>query len=256
MSLFVPNSRITVGAARTTIMVWAALFFGWWILLASSVIPHPTGITKALLDLWSNSSLIEDIISSLWLNLQAIALSTALSLVIAYSAVIPAFTPIASVVTKLRFLGLTGLTFVFGLYLQGHALKVGLLVMGMSVFFTTSMVAVVQSIPREQLDHARTLRMSEWRVMWEVVVLGTLDKAFEILRQNAAIGWMMLTMVEGLVRSDGGIGALMLNENKHFKLDSVFALQLIILFIGLFQDYLLGWVRKLVCPYADLRIAK
>jgi len=29
--------------------------------------------------------------------------------------------------------------------------------------------------------------MGSWRTMWEVVVLGQIDKAFDVLRQNAAI---------------------------------------------------------------------
>ena len=65
--------------------------------------------------------------------------------------------------------------------------------------------------------------MSEWRAVWEVVVLGTADKAFDVLRQNAAIGWMMLTMVEGIARAEGGVGAMLLNQSKHFHLAEVFA---------------------------------
>ncbi len=255
MNIFTPNSSVHTATAQIIIVVWAVLVLLGWT-FASNAIPHPAGIFSALVDLWNNAGLLNEILSSLWLNIQAIAISTALSLLISYSVIVPLFRPIVGALTKLRFLGLTGLTFVFGLYLQGAWLKVALLVMGMSVFYTTSMVSVVLGIPKEQFDHARTLGMSEWRVAWEVVVLGTLDKALEILRQNAAVGWMMLTMVEGLVRSDGGIGALMLNENRHFKLDGVFALQLVILVIGLTQDYLLGWARKLICPYADLRISR
>src|SRR6266404_4419909 len=50
----------------------------------------------------------------------------------------------------------------------------------LTVFFLTSMVAVVEEIPKSQFDHARTLRMTEWRVVWEVVVLGTLGAAIEV----------------------------------------------------------------------------
>ena len=82
--------------------------------------------------------------------------------------------------------------------------------------------------------------MGEWRVVWEVVVRGTADKALEVLRQNAAIGWMMLTMVEGISRSEGGVGAMLLNQNKHFHLAEVFAIQLLILLVGVLQDYGLG----------------
>jgi NitT/TauT family transport system permease protein len=114
------------------------------------------------------------------------------------------------------------------------------------------MAAEVLAIPREKFDHARTLRMSEWKVVWEVVILGTADKAFEVLRQNAAIGWMMLTMVEGISRAEGGVGAMMLNLNKHFHVASVFAIQITILLVGLLQDYGIGVARRLFLPFADL----
>src|SRR5437763_14056982 len=111
-----------------------------------------------------------------------------------------------------------------------------MLVFAMTVFFVTSMAAVIVQIPKGTFDHARTLRMKEWRVVGEVVVLGTADKAFEVLRQNAAIGWMMLTMVEGVVRSQGGVGAMLLNNMKYFKLPEVYAIQIAILIVGLLQD--------------------
>ena len=96
--------------------------------------------------------------------------------------------------------------------------------------------------------------MSEWRVVWEVVILGTADQAFEVLRQNAAIGWMMLTMVEGIARAEGGIGVALLNENKHFRLEYLFAIQLVILIVGLVQDYAIGLFRQIVCRAATIEI--
>ena len=98
--------------------------------------------------------------------------------------------------------------------------------------------------------------MNEWQVVWEVVILGTADKAFEVLRQNAAIGWMMLTMVEGISRSEGGVGALLLNQNKHFRLAEVFAIQITILLLGILQDYGIGALRRLLLPYADLTLER
>jgi len=89
-----------------------------------------------------------------------------------------------------------------------------------------------------------------------VVVLGTIDRAIEVLRQNAAIGWMMLTMVEGISRAEGGVGAMLLNQNKHFHLAEVFAIQLVILSVGLTQDYAIGWLKRLVCPYAELTLER
>ena len=77
-----------------------------------------------------------------------------------------------------------------------------------------------------------------------------------MLRQNAAIGWMMLTMVEGISRAEGGVGAMLLNQNKHFHLAEVFAIQLLILLVGMLQDYGIGVLKRLLCPYADLTLER
>ena len=38
----------------------------------------------------------------------------------------------------------------------------------------------------------RTLRMSEWQVVWEVIILGKIDLVFEIIRQNFAIALSLI----------------------------------------------------------------
>lgn len=255
LNAFSPNRDVSPMTGRAILVAWAVIGLAVWTLWPAAVVPKPHEVLAAFGPLWEHG-LAEDLLASLSLNFEALLYSTVLSLAFAYATVVPAARPVAVFVTKMRFLGLTGLTFVFGLVLTGHSLKVGLLVLGLTVFFTTTMVDIVASIPKSQYEHARTLGMSEWRVVLEVVVLGTLDKALEAMRQNAAIGWVMLTMVEGLVRSGGGLGAMLLTENKHFKLDAVFALQITILVIGLGLDYALALVRRLLCPYADLGVAR
>jgi NitT/TauT family transport system permease protein len=76
---------------------------------------------------------------------------------------------------------------------------------------------------------------------------------FEILRQNFAIAWMMITMVEGLSMSEGGIGTLLIKYNKYNDITNVVALQLIIFIIGLCFDYLLGLTRHWLFPYSKLK---
>ncbi|MBI4903681.1 MAG: nitrate ABC transporter permease [Acidobacteria bacterium] len=239
---------------RLIIAVQSALaLLAWW-LVPIAVLPKPDEVLAALGRLWMEQGLGPELITSFGLNLQALAITAAISLAFAYSTVVPAFRPIVAAASKGRFLGLIGLTFVFTLMVGGgHTLKLWLLVFGMSVFFVTSMAAEVEAIPRENFDHARTLRLNEWHVVWEVVILGTIDKAIEILRQNAAIGWMMLTMVEGISRSEGGVGAMLLNQNKHFHLAEVFAIQFLILSVGILQDYGIGVLQRLVCPWSFLQ---
>ena len=242
---------------RIVVAVQLVLALVVWFFSPFQVLPTPPEVFAALGKLWMEQGLGQELITSFILNLEALAWTVVISLGLCYFTVMPAFRPIANAVARGRFLGLIGLTFVFTLMVGGgHKLKVSLLVFGMTVFFVTSMAAEIAAIPKSKFDHARTLRMSEWRVVGEVVVLGTFDKAIEVFRQNAAIGWMMLTMVEGISRAEGGIGAMLLNQNKHFHLAEVFAIQLVILSVGLGQDYAIGFVKKIVCPYADLSLER
>lgn len=256
-SVFVPNRAISPRAMQILIGIQLTLTLALWWSSPASVLPRPDEVGAALRDLWVRQGLGRELIASFLLNVQALALTAVLSLALSYLTVVPVFRPIAAAISKGRFLGLIGLTFVFTLMVGGgRPLKLSLLVFGMTVFFVTSMAAVVVEIPKEKFDHARTLGMPEWRVVWEVVILGTADKAMEVLRQNAAIGWMMLTMVEGISRSEGGLGAMLLNQNKHFRLAEVFAIQLLILFVGILQDVGIGALRRFICPYADLHLER
>jgi len=251
-----PNRVISKQTVRWLVGFQLLMLFCIWLFSSTVFLPKPIEVFHALGQMWVEG-LGAELITSFYLNLQAIALSTLLSLVLAYLTVIPFFRPIVSLLSKLRFLSMVGLTFFFTLMATtGHELKLYLLVFSVSVFFVTGMAEVVASIPKEKFDLARTLRMGEWRVVWEVVVLGQTDKAFEVLRQNAAMGWMMLTMVEGISRSEGGVGAMLLNQNKHFHLSAVFAIQLTILVLGLAQDYGIGLLRKIFCPYAGLTLER
>ena len=256
LALFSPNKVISKSTATLLITLQVVAFVLLWIFSPFIFFPSGGETIRAFGDLWSDGLGVE-LGTSFFLNVQAIAVATVVSLLLAYASVVPFFRPLVTFISKLRFLSLVGLTFFVTLMTRnGHQLKLYLLVFSISVFFVTSMADVLDAIPKVQFDLARTLRMSKWRVVWEVIIIGQIDKAFDVLRQNAAIGFMMLTMIEGMSRSDGGIGAMLLNENKHFHLASVLAIQLTILAVGLGQDYMIGLLKQLFCPYAFLGLEK
>jgi NitT/TauT family transport system permease protein len=256
LAIFAPNRALSRNTVRLLIVTQVALVLLCWAFSPFVLLPKPGEVFRALVDLWQQG-LGAELITSFELNLEAVGLATVFSLLLAYSMVMPFFRPVIALLSKLRFLSLVGLTFFFTLMARsGHQLKLSLLVFSVTVFFVTGMADVLDSIPKEKFDLARTLRMGEWRVVGEVIVLGQIDKAFDVLRQNAAIGWMMLTMVEGIVRSEGGVGTVLLDQNHHFRLAAVFAIQLTILMLGLLQDYGIGAIKNLLCPYAALTLER
>lgn len=223
-----------------------------WSSAHGALVPGPAEIAGALGALWSDGGLGPAIASSVGTSLEALAISTLVALPLAYVQVIPAMRPVVALLTKLRFLGFAGLTFVFTLAVGGgHPLKVALLAFGMGLWLLTGVAEEVAQLPRSRFAYARSLRLSGWSVFREVVVLGTLDRALELIRQNAAMGWTLLTFVEVLVRSEGGVGTLLSDQNRHFHLAEVFAIQLAILAVGVAQDAGLGALRKALCPYAE-----
>src|SRR4051812_22437889 len=217
---------------------WVGTTLFLWITSPFKSLPTPREIWIALGALWWEFGMGPEMFTTLKLIGHAVILTTVISLALSYATVIPFFRPLVAVVSKLRFLGLTGLVFPFTLMTGGgYSLKVALLTFGMASFFVTSMAQVVIEIPRAEFDHMRVLGSSELRIFWEVVVRGTLDKALEILRQNLAMGWAMITMVEGISRAEGGIGAMILDGNKYLNLADVYAILIVILLLGLTMDY-------------------
>jgi NitT/TauT family transport system permease protein len=256
LNSFSPLKNISKQTLRLLVALQIVLAFLVWSFASFTLLPRPGEVLTSMGELWA-AGLPGELITSFSLNLQAIAWATAISLALSYLSVIPFFRAFVQFLGKLRFLSMVGLSIAFTLVAtSGHELKVSLLVFSVSVFFITSMVDVLDNVPKEMFDLARTLRMGDWRTTWEVVVLGQIDKAFDCLRQNAAIGWMMLTMVESTVKSEGGIGSMLMDQNHHFHLSAVFAIQLTILFLGLFQDYAIGFLKNLCCPYAKLTLER
>lgn len=249
--VLIPNESVTNGVRWALVAVWMAAIITAWEIFRPQIFPSLDEVFRSLPDLWFQDGLFQELLTSFTVNLEALAISTVISLTLAYLSVVPAFRPLAVFVSKLRFVSPAAFFFVLVVATSsGHELKLSMLTMGITVFFVTTMLGIVSSVPTEAMDHARTLRMTEWQVVWYVVVRGTLDQAIDCIRDNAAMGWTMLTMVEGLVRSEGGVGVLIIDQNKHLNLAAVYAIAMCVITVGLLQDYAIGLIKTAVCPYA------
>lgn len=225
-----------------------------WIAHISVFMPTPMETLLAVRDLWYNADLAVNLMSSILLDLESIAIATVLSLIIAYSSTLPLFRPIAQLIGKMRFSSLAGLGFAFTLLTpNGHALKVSVLTFLVLVFFVVSMIDVIDQIPSSQYDLAATLKMGPWETLYRVVIRGQLDQAFIVLRQTSAMAFMFIASAEGMSMSGGGIGATLNTISKYHSLSSILALQLIILALGITQDQLIGYARVKVCPWSEGR---
>ncbi|MEO8403427.1 MAG: ABC transporter permease subunit [Chitinophagaceae bacterium] len=255
-NLFHPFKRISKQAFMIMVALQVVIAFTLWHTTANGLIPKPLKVGEALIHLLSTKLLMDNILVSLTLTLKAMLYSIIITLVFSYLSVLPFFKSIALFLVKCRYLTLTGLIFIFTLLTQdGSQLKLSLLIAGIVPFFVTSFLSVIVHINKQEYELCQTLGYNSWQTLYEVVIVGKADQVLEILRQNFAIAWLMITLVEGLSMSEGGIGTLLIKYNKYNDLTNVLALQVVIFMIGIGFDYLLGSLKKWLFPYTKFQTA-
>ncbi|MFT3932780.1 MAG: hypothetical protein QM726_04115 [Chitinophagaceae bacterium] len=253
-TIFNPFARISKQSFTIMVIAQVVITLLLWQTAANGLIPAPGKVATAFLRMLTTSLLLDNLLSSLLLTVKAMLISIVITLFLAYLSVIPFFKSIAQFIVKCRYLTLTGLIFIFTLLTKdGGQLKLSLLIFGIVPFFTCSFLAVILDIDKQEYELCKTLGYNNWQTLYEVIIVGRANQAFEILRQNFAISWLMITMVEGLNMSEGGIGALMIKYNKYNDLTNVLALQLVIFIVGLLFDYLLGSIRVWLFPHTKLK---
>lgn len=234
-------------------ITWLLGLVGYWFLMTSGtkkLFPSPAQVWEGFVSLY-NEGLVVHIASSLGLCLQATFISIVCSLVIAYTYPIPLWQPVAKTLSRLRYLPLTGITFYLTMLVhKARSMQVWVLVIFMSLYFITSLLAVIRDVSAEEINHARSLKCNRWEILWEVIIKGRFDYVIDVLRQNLAITWMMLVTVESILVAAGGLGVLIKNSDKFMNHGRILALQLVILLVGLGIDWALNAIRKSLFRYS------
>lgn len=253
LNILTPFTPVSGSRLKLLFAIQSIIAITLWSLAGATSLPSPLEVISTWVDLAFNQGMLIELWVSVKISLLSLALSSVAAIFVAAMSTAAIFQPFARFWSSLRFLGFAGLTYIFMLIASdSYWLRVWLLTFGMFVFLVTSLLAEIRALPQEQVDHCRTLGMSGWRITYELVLLGKSDVTLDLIRQNAAVGWTLLTLVEGITRNQGGIGALLLNQNRYFLLSGVFAIQLTILIYGLGQDAFLGLLKDAACPHAKL----
>lgn len=253
--IFRPFEPLPISIEWGLRLFWLGFVLLLWFVGTSGekhLLPTPGHVWQGFEDLYAEG-LIVHIGSSLWLCAKATVISLLATLMLVYLSPIPFIQPISLFVSKLRYLPLTGITFYLAMMFQSAgSMQVAVLVIFMSTYFVTSMLSVIKDIPLEEFEHARSLKCSRWEIVWEVVVKGRLDYVLDTLRQNLAIVWMMLVTVESILVASGGLGVLIKNSDKFMNHGRIFALQIVILLLGLLIDVTLTYIRKTLFRYSQI----
>src|SRR5690348_4830439 len=98
---------------------WIAIALLVWFTMPFATLPSPGEVWHSLGDLWSEQGMSQDLFTTLKLLFHALFLTIVISLALSYATVLPFARPLVEGVSKLRFLGLTGLVIPFTLITGG-----------------------------------------------------------------------------------------------------------------------------------------
>jgi NitT/TauT family transport system permease protein len=218
----------------------------------SVVLPTPAATWAALVELWTEGTLQED----LWASTRRVAIGYGISVAIGIVVGI-AIGTLASVeaffegqVGFLRYIPASALTPVFMLWLGlGESPKIWLIVLG-TVFFNILMVAdVARGVPRELLNASATLGAGRWTIWRRVVFPYSLPGIVDVARINLAAAWLMLVVAE-LLAAQEGLAFRIVRAQRFLAYDTMFALLIVFGVIGLVSDVALRGVRWLCFRWA------
>lgn len=254
---FTPNQELDKRPLKFMVLTQLLLLLLLWTFSHNSVIPNPFDVSVAVFKLIVSGGLARDFLISLTLCLKGLAYAVIISLFFGYLSVLPFFRPFSNLLTKFRFLPTVGLGFLFlKLAPDVEGQKTLFLTYSITVFFLTSVMAIINSVTSDELNYARTLRMSEWRAFIEVIVFGKAHEIWDAIGQVFAIAYMMIASVENLCKSDGGIGVILSDNNKHFNFDEVYAVQICILLTGIAADLAIRKAKGFIFPYSILTLER
>ena len=235
-------------------IVWVGLVLLVWFLNPIKALPYPVEVVRAFGRMWNaegSQGLAYNIYVTLKLNVVGLIYSTLISLVIAYLSILPLFQPFNRMVQWLRYIPIVGFNLVFlTLFAIGWPMKVAMLTTGMTFFLVTSMTGVIGAIPRLKYELARVLGYNDWQVFYSVVARPTLPQMIDMVAQNAAIGWVMITAIETYNRTEGGIGSQIYAYSSTNNLAEVYAYLLVIGVIAVLEDGLFLLLKRVLFPYS------
>lgn len=230
-------------------LVTAGILLLVWQFYPSYILPRPWPTLERGITLFQNG-LLYDILGSLWTICKAACVSFVLGSLISYGMFMADIKPSVVLVAILRCLPMSApISFLIILHFSGDDLKHWTMVMIITAYFVAANVQSNLGINEKMVFHGFTLGMSRWQILWHRVIRGAMFTNITNFIPNFGMGWSMLSMVEGLSRASGGVGDIMLQQEKIYSLTGIAALCVCAGLIGLILWMGMTYLNYVFHPY-------
>jgi NitT/TauT family transport system permease protein len=244
-------------AVSVNILGWVLLIFFWWLLptmgwVSPQILPSPIDVLKSYKTLFVEQNLLYNTGYSIFINLggylQAMAIAIPLGFLVG---LIPFFRHLVSTqIEAVRFTPLPATTGIFMAFFGlGLGVKVEFLAFGIFVYLLPAIAQRIRDIETD--DHLKalkqtmwTLNASPWMTLKHFYFPSVISRFSMDVINLVAVSWTYIVIAE-MVNAQGGLGAMIFaatQRGSNYK--NLYAVLLLIIFIGFVQDKLLKMIDK------------
>lgn len=254
LGLITPFKKLSTGEKVFSTIILVVLILLLWRSSGSKYIPDPEDVLGAFPRLVFSKDIFYHFHKSLVFCFTCIGYSLLISLFFCYLSVLPLFTTLCQFLRKFRFLPSAGLSLLF-MKLTGsiEGQMQWMMIFGITTWLVDSMIGVALSVTDDDIMYAKSLRLSSWQMMREILIYGKAAKLMECVISNFAMAWMLLAAIENIAKASGGIGVILAESSKYYKFEEVYAIQILILITGIFIDLVLNKLKGFLFPYNVLK---
>jgi NitT/TauT family transport system permease protein len=238
---------------------WLLFLFLWWLIptmgwIRETILPSPVKVILCYKTLFVERGLLYNTGYSILINmggyLQALAIAIPLGF---FVGLIPFFRHLVSTqIEAIRFTPLPATTGIFmALFGLGLGVKVEFLAFGIFVYLLPAVTQRIKDIETD--DHLKALKQTMWTLnanSWQSLrhfyIPSVLSRFSMDVINLVAVSWTYIVIAE-MVNAQGGLGSMIyMATSRGSHVDQLYAILLLIIFIGFVQDKLLKLLdRKL-----------
>lgn len=214
-------------------------------------IPPPHHVVSVFPSLLKDDELVSNTFRSIWLNIQGYFWALLVALPIGFLiGLLPLFRGLfAGQVDAMRYLPLTALVGLFTTWFGiDDGMKIAFLAFGIIVYILPVVVQRIDEVKDVYLKTVFTLGATDWQTIKTVFIPSVMSRMIDDIRVITAISWTYIIIAE-LLNRQGGIGSLIYIKARQGQIAKVFAMLLVIIFIGFIQDRLFVFIDKKLFPH-------
>ena len=237
------SQLLAIGGLATFLVTWCVLSYGG--IVPAVILPSPSEVLRAFPVLHFEEALVRSALRSFYRVSMGFALAAAVAIPLGivmgtFPAVKHFFTPLLDF---LRFLSISALVPFFIVWFGIDEMqKIVFLFVGIFVYMLPLVVEAVEGVEEVYLQTATTLGATQGQLVRHVLIPGSLPAIGEALRVMNGIGWTYVILAE-VINAQYGLGYLITVAGKRSHVDQIFALVLVILFIGVVTDWMIRVVN-------------